>query len=118
MNNLTRHEKLAIIFIITALAFSFVLNIVFRGTSPTCNISYNKNAEYRHNSFEAKYKVNINTATKKELESVKGIGPVLADRIIVYRTQNGNFTEIEAIKNIKGISENTLNKIKDKISIE
>ena len=47
--------------------------------------------------------VNINTANKKELESLPGIGPKLAQNIIDYRSKYGNFKNKEEIKKIKGI---------------
>ena len=48
-------------------------------------------------------RININTCTKEELESLPGIGPVLAERIIEYRKQNGSFKTIEDITKVRGI---------------
>lgn len=48
-------------------------------------------------------RVNINTCTKQELESLPGIGPVLAERIIEYREKNGKFKTIEDITKVSGI---------------
>ena len=44
--------------------------------------------------------VNINTATQTELESLPGIGPSIALKIINYRKENGKFSSIEEIKNV------------------
>lgn len=63
-------------------------------------------------------KVNINTATLAELETLPGIGPTLAQRIIDYRTQNGNFRTIEDIKKVRGIGEVLFNQIKDWITVQ
>ena len=63
-------------------------------------------------------KVNINTADKKELDSLPGIGPAIAQRIIEYRQANGPFKELEHIKNVSGISENKYSKLKEKITIQ
>ncbi|GAA3914138.1 helix-hairpin-helix domain-containing protein [Litoribacillus peritrichatus] len=49
--------------------------------------------------------VNINNASKEELESLKGIGPVLAERIIQYREENGGFSEVHQLAEISGISD-------------
>lgn len=62
-------------------------------------------------------KVNINTAGIGELDSLPGIGPAYAQRIIDYRQANGGFKSIEEIKNVKGIGDKTFEKFKDKIAI-
>lgn len=61
--------------------------------------------------------VNINAATAQELDSLPGIGPTYAQRIIDYRTSNGGFKSIEEIKKVKGIGDKTFEKFEDKISI-
>ena len=62
-------------------------------------------------------KININTATAKELDSLPGIGPAMAKRIEEYRSQKGPFTSVEGIKGVKGIGDGVFKKIKDKITI-
>jgi len=62
-------------------------------------------------------KININTATQSELETLSGIGPSTALKIIEYRKDNGRFLSIEDIKNVKGIGDAKFNKIKDFIYI-
>lgn len=59
--------------------------------------------------------ININTASQAELETLPGIGPTYAARIIEYRSTTP-FQTIEEIKNIKGIGDSTFNKIKDLIT--
>lgn len=61
--------------------------------------------------------VNINTATKEELEKLPGIGPAMAQRIIDYREKMGNFNSVEDLKKISGIKDATLDKFKDKITL-
>ncbi len=63
-------------------------------------------------------KVNINTADRKELETLPGIGESKAASIIEYRQTVGNFTAIEEIMNISGIGEAMFAKIKDKITVK
>jgi competence protein ComEA len=63
-------------------------------------------------------KVNINTATAEELDTLPGIGPSLAQRIIDYRTANGPFQSIEDIKNVRGIGDVTFEEMKDKIMVQ
>ncbi len=62
-------------------------------------------------------KININTASITQLDSLPGIGPVYAQRIIDYRDQVGGFKSIEQIVNVKGIGPKTVEKIRDRITI-
>ena len=62
-------------------------------------------------------KININTATQTELESLPGIGPSTAAKIISYRKENGKFTVVEDIKKVNGIGDSKYNKIKDLIKV-
>ncbi len=61
--------------------------------------------------------VSINTAGQKELETLPGIGPAFAQRIIDYREANGGFMSKEELQAVSGIGEKTYEKIRDKISI-
>ena len=58
-------------------------------------------------------KVNINTATQSELENLPGIGASIASRIIEYREQNGKFSKIEDLQNVKGIGDAKFNNMKE-----
>ena len=62
-------------------------------------------------------KVNINTASQAQLDTLPGIGPAKAGDIIAYRTQNGSFKRIEDIMNVKGIAEKTFESLKDLIRV-
>ena len=61
-------------------------------------------------------KVNINTADSEELQTITGVGPVTAEKIISYRESNGRFSRIEDIKNVSGIGDKTFEKMKDSIT--
>ena len=56
--------------------------------------------------------ININTATKEELQTISGIGESKANNIIKYRETNGNFQSIEEIKNVEGIGDSLYETIK------
>lgn len=71
--------------------------------------------EIQQNQMEKK--ININTATEQELESLKGIGPATAKNIIRYREEYGGFSSIEEIKNVKRIGEKIFEKIKADICV-
>jgi len=61
--------------------------------------------------------ININTASREELETLPGIGEVLSQRIIDYRRTNGYFKSIEEIKEVSGIGEKKFEAIKDLITV-
>jgi competence protein ComEA len=62
--------------------------------------------------------VNINTASSEELQTLPGIGPVTAEKIIAYRLENGDFEKIEDIQKVYGIGPAKYEAIKDLITIE
>lgn len=62
-------------------------------------------------------KININTAAPEELETLPGIGPALAQRIVEHREVNGPFTTIEDITQVSGIGDATFEKLKDRITV-
>lgn len=62
-------------------------------------------------------KVNINTATQTELETLPGIGPSIASKIMSYRKENGKFKSIEEIKKVSGIGESKYANIKELIKV-
>lgn len=61
-------------------------------------------------------KININTASKKSLEAIKGIGPTLASRIVQYREEHGPFERVEDIVSVRGVSKKLLEKIASQIT--
>ena len=62
-------------------------------------------------------RIDINTATTKEFESLPGIGPVTAERIVSYRNVNGKFDVIEDLTEVRGIGGKTIEKLRDKIVV-
>jgi competence protein ComEA len=62
-------------------------------------------------------KININTATSAELQTISGIGESKAQKIIDYRNANGNFKSIDELTNVSGIGDKTLESIRDKICV-
>ena len=63
-------------------------------------------------------KININKATQAELETIPGVGPSTALKIINYRNENGKYKNIEDIKNVSGIGDAKFEKMKDYITIK
>ncbi len=62
-------------------------------------------------------KVNLNKAGLEELESIRGVGPALAERILAYRSENGGFKSLEDLMNVKGIGQGKFDRIKDQITV-
>ena len=62
-------------------------------------------------------RININTATFQELQTLRGIGPTMAQRIIEYRQTSGRFATVDDLTNVKGIGEKTLEKLRDSITV-
>ena len=86
-----------------------------------------KVSNYNNTTFEEEIKetvkentstlVNINSATKEELQKLNGLGQSKAESIISYRNQNGPFKSIEDIQKVSGIGDSVYAKIKDYITI-
>lgn len=65
---------------------------------------------------QATTRVDINTAAVDELESLPGIGPALASRIIAHRQENGPFRSVDDLLAVKGIGPKMLEKLRDRIT--
>lgn len=63
-------------------------------------------------------KVELNSADAKALESLSGIGPSMAEKILQYRQEHGRFDKIEDLMKVPGIGEKTFQQIKDKICVQ
>jgi len=61
--------------------------------------------------------VNINTATEPELETLTGVGPVLAAAILQYRTDHGPFTSIDQLEDVSGIGPATLEALRPQVAV-
>ena len=63
-------------------------------------------------------KVELNSADARALESLSGIGPSMAEKILQYRQEHGRFHKIEDLMKVPGIGEKTFQQIKDKICVQ
>ena len=62
--------------------------------------------------------LNLNTATPAELETLPGVGPVLARRIVEFRERKGGFRRVEELLAIPGISEKKWKVIREKVDVK
>ncbi len=62
-------------------------------------------------------KININTATSSELQTLNGVGEATADAIILYREEKGLFTSVEGLVNVKGIGTKKVEKLADSLTV-
>lgn len=58
-------------------------------------------------------RVNVNTASAAELQTLPGIGPALSQRIIDYRTQNGPYSSLDDLASVRGISSRMVEELRD-----
>lgn len=78
---------------------------------------YSKSSSSAGIARRANAPLSINRASAKEFESLQGIGPVLAKRIVSYRKESGPFTSVDDLLNVPGIGESTFAKFKNKIRV-
>jgi len=88
------------------------------GEETNKNMDNNAEVMYSSSSGSISGKININTANTITLQALPGIGPVLSERIIEYRNQNGLFGIIDDIKDVSGIAEKKFEGIKDLICVQ
>ena len=82
-------------------------------------ISYD-NSTYSNVGISNDYsnnKININTADSDELQTINGIGPSMAEKIITYREENGPYLSIEDLMNVSGIGEKTFKKMEGQVTV-
>ena len=84
-------------------------------TSP--DLSLTPQPSMRRSALSEESRININTATSEELQTLPRIGPALAQRIIEYRQISGGFSTVDDLTNVKGIGEKTLEKIRASITV-
>jgi competence protein ComEA len=74
-------------------------------------------ADTQKQKVDSTEKINLNKATLDQLQTLPGVGPALAARILEHREKAGKFKRIEEILNIKGMGEKKFQKIKDRLVV-
>ena len=121
MFNLEKLEKIVIACLVSALVMG--LGVAwYKKSHLSVNVRVAKfDVDPRYidgTASKEKAKININEASLEELMRLKGVGEVLAGRIVDYRSSKGPFYSIDQIKNVKGMGDALFNKIKDAIQVE
>ena len=112
MFDLTKQERLVLIFLVSV----FLVGI-------TLHYTFEKNSHLSHifnviDSGELYRKIDINSATYEEFVNLPYIGPVTAKRIMDYRSQKGPFANIEQLKAVQGIGNYNYHKIAKFLKVE
>lgn len=116
MFNLERREKAIILFLLALLVVGLSVG-VYQKSLPPISVKANAFTADSDEPWQPK-KVNINESSLEDLEGLKGVGKVLAGRIVEYRSKNGNFRSVEELKKVKGVGVKLFDRIKDKVCVE
>jgi len=121
----TRNETTVLLFLI----FSFIIGIgvwayryylaplpesleAFRNREPVIQRKEFQKTGIRGKEEDEDLSIFINDASQSELERLPGIGPVIAERIVEYRSKHGKFHTLEALMEVNGIGQKTYEKLK------
>lgn len=80
--------------------------------------SKSNNTNGNNQSDSQTSKININTADVNQLDDIPGVGPATANKILSYRNENGNFKNIEDMKNVNGIGDKKFENMKEFICVK
>ncbi|MFC1576987.1 ComEA family DNA-binding protein [Candidatus Omnitrophota bacterium] len=114
MLNLTKEERLIVVFII----LSLLIGIGVRTAQDLPVAPTGGRASFEDGGRREGGMINVNKASAQELSGIKGIGRVLAGRIVEYRKANGPFVEKDELMKVKGIGDGMYGRIKERISLE
>jgi len=107
------------LFLITGLGVSAYKKSAARPVVGTGQFSYKDNkAISDFDSARQARRVNINTATLEELETLKGVGERIARRIADHRSSKGAFSSVEDLSSVKGVGQKILAENRDRLTVE
>ncbi len=117
-----RLEKAILIFLVAALLLGITVSALRKARPPAVVKIEKFNAEKYKTAFDdispSDQRIDINNASLEDLMKIKGIGKTIAGRIVEYRYNNGTFTSVDDIKNVKGVGAALFEKIKTRIRVE
>ena len=110
----SNHLRRILTFVISASLFFSSVACAKRSRAITTDVTFLPQVQNSPTSA----RININTASAKELEALPGIGKGLAERIIEHRQKYGPFTRAEHLIMVRGISEHRFQTIRGQITVE
>lgn len=117
MFSLTHQERKVLIFIGILILIGSILRMLNLNAIRE-DLSFDRNKSVISENTGLSKTINVNAATSEDLESISGIGEVIASRIIDYRNQFGSFDNLEDLKKIKGIGNKKIETIKKYITFQ
>ena len=109
-----------ILLLIIALSVSMILGVFIGRNVNSVHVFLSAevfSAETDNSRESIDYRLDINTATKSQFMELPGIGEVMAERIIAYRTENGLISSIDGLLEVEGIGEKKLQQIEKLIAV-
>jgi len=117
MFDLEKREKFILLALLTILLFGIAFGL-YQKRAVHIDVKPDNFTYFVQDPSAETLKININGSDAAELMKLKGVGKVLAGRIVEYRSTNGSFKEVEELKKVKGLGQKLYEKIKDKVSVD
>ena len=104
--------------VLLTLAFALLLFLHIRSLPRSEEGAWRVDTQYSgvEESAPVRERVNVNTASAEELETLTGIGPSLAEKIVKEREENGTFDSLEDLLRVKGIGESKLEEFRYEVT--
>ncbi len=94
----------------TSVSLSYAQTLVVAAPLPTTETKVSAKPEVTQ-------QVDLNSATQATLQTIKGIGPARAKAIIDYRNEHGPFKSVDDLLQVKGVSSNFFEKVRDQLMV-
>lgn len=93
------------------------------GTGDTASVtadsrSGSRTARGPADDYLAQHPIDLNHASAEQLEQLPGVGPVMAQRIMTYRSDHGGFKSVDELDNVKGIGPSRLERLRHLVTVQ
>ncbi len=112
-------KKPELFLLVIAVAAVFFTAGYFSGRSraKTVNVTVSQSPDLPVSGDAGAARIDLNTATRRELMSLPGVGETFADRIIAYREEHGGFQAVEELMEVRGIGESLFEDVRDYLTV-